>query len=426
MVRDTVLYDRLEIPPTASDTEIKKSFLRLSKLWHPDKHPDEKKEETSRKFQDIQQAKEILSDTEQRAQYDQIGMDIFNQQQQQQQQQGGFPGGFPAGFAGFHGFPSGFPGMNQQQQQPLEEIVVNLTVSLEDVHNQRVVSVTYPCKHVCDPCKGEGTKSGSGTCVTCNGAGKRIQIIQMGPMIQQQVHTCNPCRGTGRFIDEKNRCATCEGSGVTTRNKTRGIPLKSGLETGHKIYMQGKGHYLKAGRSDLILVMNVKPHPLFHRFGIDLLYCVDLTLYQALFGFNKLIVHMDGRKLHLMHIGKTEPNTVRCLPMEGLTKLDTNTKGSMYILFNVKLPEIPPSAVNEWRKSLQRLDEQELNAEKRLERDMTLTKVVPIAVQDAGIWLSRYYTDESDHTEDPQERHQQQQQQHQQRHQQGQPGCAQQ
>ena len=418
MGRDTVLYDRLEIPSTASDTEIKKSFLRLSKLWHPDKHPDEKKEEMNKKFTDIQQAKEILSDPEKRTQYDQLGMDMFNQPQAQQHHGHnpfhGFPGGFPGGFP--------FPGMQRQQQQPKEDIVVNLTISLEDIHNRKLVSVTYPCKNVCEPCNGEGSSTSS-KCEVCQGSGKRVQIIQIGPMIQQHVQVCNNCQGTGKYIEEKNLCKSCKGDGFVTKQKKRDIPLQTGLETGHKMFMQGKGHYFKHGRSDLILVVNVTPHPKFHRFGCDLLYYVELTLYQSLFGFDKLVVHLDGKKMHLHYVGKTEPNTVRCIHNEGLQKLNDNAKGNLYFLFNMKLPDIPQSAKNEWCLSLQRLDENELIQEKKVVQDKSTFFMTLASVQDQSVWLSRYYKDETD--TEPNDAQEQEQHQHQQHHPQ-QPGCAQQ
>ncbi len=99
MVKDNTLYHRLDISSEATDSEIQKAFIRLSKKWHPDKHPEEKKEEATQKFKEIQEAKEILLDKNRRQVYDKVGMDIFNSNQTSE----------PSGFPGFNGFPNGFP-----------------------------------------------------------------------------------------------------------------------------------------------------------------------------------------------------------------------------------------------------------------------------------------------------------------------------
>ena len=95
-VKDSALYDRLGVPTDATDLQIKKAFIQLSKQWHPDKHRDEMKDEATQKFKDITEAKDILSDDDKRRTYDQIGMDILKQ-------------GGGGGMQGFHGMPAGFP-----------------------------------------------------------------------------------------------------------------------------------------------------------------------------------------------------------------------------------------------------------------------------------------------------------------------------
>ena len=85
MVKDTILYSRLEVGINASENDIKKAYARLSKIWHPDKNPNNV-DEATKKFQDINEAKEILLNSEKRAMYDNIGMDIINGGMQSQQQ----------------------------------------------------------------------------------------------------------------------------------------------------------------------------------------------------------------------------------------------------------------------------------------------------------------------------------------------------
>lgn len=80
MIKDTRLYDRLKITPSATEDQIKKAYNKMSIKWHPDKHINmskEEKEKATKKFQKISQAKEILLDDKKREKYNRIGMDIL-------------------------------------------------------------------------------------------------------------------------------------------------------------------------------------------------------------------------------------------------------------------------------------------------------------------------------------------------------------
>jgi DnaJ-class molecular chaperone len=367
MVKDTELYDRLELTPSASDSEIKKAFLRLSKIWHPDKQPEQNKEEATKKFQAIQEAKEVLSDPEKKRIYDQVGMDMFNQNGGQQGHPFAGFGGFPFPGMGFPGMP-GMPGMRREKQ--VEPVVEHLRVSLEDVYNKREVPLHYSYLESCSVCDGQGAKIGmSNVCNDCKGQGRQVRIVQMGNVIQQHVGDCPPCRGTGKIITDKNKCESCQATGTTRIKKTRHIKLPPGAQTGHQMNMQGKGHHLKHGRSDLIIVFHVEPHTVFKRHGDDLITVVEIPLYQALCGFDKKLTHLDGRVLRLHYEGKTESHTVRCIPLEGMQKMEHASKGSLYILFKIRLPDLPPTAVQEWKKALQRLDKEDVKREEAITKN---------------------------------------------------------
>jgi DnaJ-class molecular chaperone len=198
MVKDTTLYDRLEVPPESDENQIKKAYNKLSKIWHPDKHLDEaEKEKASLKFKEITEAKEILLDKQKRDTYDQMGMDMFNAQQHDNQFnpfENMFPGGFPGGFP-FGGMPHGH-NMGPRQQQ-LENIIAKIDVTLEQLYNEETINFSYKQKVSCAPCNGEGTKDGKSVqCQTCNGKGMRVQVIQIGPgMLQQVTSECHNCKG---------------------------------------------------------------------------------------------------------------------------------------------------------------------------------------------------------------------------------------
>ena len=413
MVKDTTLYDRLQLPTDASESQIKKAFHQLSKQYHPDKHPEEQKEEASKKFQGIQQAKEILLDDQKRQQYDQIGMDILQQNQNQNHPEGmgGFPfgggfGGFPFGGMQFGGMPFG-GGRPQEQNEP---IVYPLEVTLEQVCREEPVTITYPCFYQCNLCHGEGTATGKpNPCGSCGGQGKKMQVMRMGPMIQQSVVECQQCRGKGTVIELSQACSGCLGEGKTSKSKTRTITMKNGLETGHKMNLQGKGHYLKyGGRGDLIIMITVTPHSLFKRYQNDLFTVVSLTMYQGLFGYTITLPHVDGRLIRLKSTTRTEPQTVQCLPYEGMRHLESQEKGKLYILFQMRLPELP--VIQECKPLLQSLDPTEVTRENIAAQEIAVD--VSPTVHDHTMIHSIYY--QLVHQEQAPRSQQQQQQQQQQ------------
>jgi len=374
MVKDTLLYDTLEIKPDATETEIKKSYNRLSKLWHPDKHSqssEKEQEEAKVKFQNINQAKEILLDKQKRDAYDQIGMDFLKN---------GMNGGDASPFGDFgnmfgQGFPfGGMPGMRQPQQEQ-ENIIQEIDVTLDQLYNEASICVSYKCKQYCSKCDGEGTKnSKKSKCMQCDGKGMKIQIIRQGPMIQQSVVPCNLCRGSGVFIDDMNKCETCTGERFIIKDKNITVPLKSGLNHGNKITLEGKGHQFKNMKTDLNLLINVVDHHEFKRLNDDLFVEVNLKLYQTLLGFDKIINHLDGRKLHISCSGKTDFNTTRKIIGEGMKKINTTQKGDLYIQFKIILPSLPPEIKSQLKPILQNIDKQEVQNESSISKMSDLVK----------------------------------------------------
>jgi DnaJ family protein A protein 2 len=269
--------------------------------------------------------------------YNQLGMDFVNGAIPQQQHVnpedlfGMFGGGFP-----------GNPFMNAQRQQQKENIVVNKEVTLEEIYNEQNVPVQFEQKQFCSPCKGEGTKNGeSSKCAGCDGRGISIRIIQQGPMIQQIQTPCNTCYGSGKSKSASNLCSICNGEGYKIKEVRVNIPLKNGLTHGHQIQIPNHGHNLKEGKTDLVIVINEKTHSIFKRKGNDLFINVELKLFQALYGFDKIIDHLDKRKLHISHSGKTEYETVRKISGEGMHILNgSGGKGDLYIKFTIKLPNV--------------------------------------------------------------------------------------
>ena len=406
MVKDRTLYDRLEIDPTASIKEIEKKGKKLLIKWHPDKNPD-KVQESTKKFQDIQEAMTVLTNQEKRDMYDQFGLDGlkggdgggggFNPFDGFATAFGGgfpfggggfpFPGGFPGGPGGFPGGPGGFPGGPGGPGGPeRENIIQNVNVKLSQIYKEETIDVKYNQKQTCTNCHGEGTKDGvKNDCGDCGGKGIKMKIVRMGPLQTQSLVPCNSCNGKGKIIAEANKCPTCTSLGYITKEKVVQVPLKNGFGNGIKMQLDGKGNNIKGIKSDLIVIINETEDEVFKRKNNDLLVTIELKLYQALFGFDKVINHLDGRKLHLHHTGRTNFGTIRKITEEGMFDLRTKRKGDLLIKFTFSLPNITNETLT---KALMLVDKQESLNEKELVKQTDLIKTMMIDTDESNFSTS--------------------------------------
>ena len=382
MVLDTMLYDRLEVSPDAPIDEIKKKGKKKLIFWHPDKHPNDT-ETATKKFQEIQEALSILENQEKRKIYDEYGMDGIKGNMDSDGGNPFGPGGpfngmFSGGFGPMFGGHNQFRNMFQQRENKKENITEKLSVKLEQVYKEETVELKYNHKVFCSHCDQEGTKDGKKSeCKECNGNGVKQQQIRMGPMVQIAVMPCNKCSGKGNYVDPSNKCEHCDGNGTINKEKVVHIPLKNGLMTGINLQLEARGHHFKNQKTDLIVIIQVEDHPVFKRSNADLMIDIDLKLYQALFGFNKIIEHLDGRKLLLQHTGKTEFGTIRKISNEGMKDLRTGNKGDLIIKFNIKLPDITNDTLI---KALTLIDKNESKKEKELIKNESLIKTIMIDV----------------------------------------------
>ena len=359
MVRDTILYNQLNISSDATDKDIKKAYHKLSMKWHPDKNI-ENKEEATEKFQKISEAYSILSDEKKRKMYDQIGIDILKNGSDGPSIDPTqiFEQFFGGGFGGFGGFPFGNMGGRPQRREE-DQCVVEHFVTLEDIYNEKQTEVKFKQKNYCQKCDGTGCKNKKKTkCSNCNGNGKKVEVRQMGPMIQQFVTNCNICNGTGEIIEPNNICSSCNEKGFLVKNKSLNIPLKKHLEEGNQIRLSGKGHSLKSGRTNLIIVIKIKPHQVFKRDRYDLHMKVEVPLFQDLFGINKVITHLDNRKLLVQNDKTLKGEGILLIHNEGMS-LQNGTKGNLFIHYKTKYPNLNILEENEkdvLRKILIKLD----------------------------------------------------------------------
>ena len=351
MVKNTKLYDVLEVNPQCNDNELKKAYRAKSMKWHPDKNQTNKDEATA-KFQEISEAYSILSDKEKRKLYDTIGLDILKNGSDGPpvdpskifEQFFGNMGGFGS-FGGFGGFPFG---NRRQPQEKIDHCEIDKYVTLEEIYNSKTVRVEYKQKNYCKTCDGIGTKNKkSSKCTSCNGQGKVMEMRQLGPgMIQQVVVECKDCRGTGQLLDKNNICLDCNGDKFHFKQKNISIPLKRELSDGNQIKLNNKGHNLKSGKTSLIITIKLNPHNLFKKIENDLHMELEIPLYQDLFDFSKVITHLDNRKLLVTNDNVLDKEGILLVRNEGLYS-PNGEKGHLFIHFKTKFPKLSKLEDNE-------------------------------------------------------------------------------
>lgn len=333
MVKETTFYDLLGVPPTATASEIKKSYRKLALKYHPDKNPD-----AGDKFKQISHAYEVLSDEKKRNIYDEGGEEALNS--------GGDMGGFHSPmdifdmfFGTGHGRYRGHHG-----ERKGKDMIHQLKVSLEDMYNGTTRQLALQKSVLCPKCEGIGGKKGSVvSCNTCHGSGMYVRIHQIAPGMVQQIQTqCRDCGGQGERIPDKDRCKNCQGRKTVKERKILEVHIVKGMRDGQKITFSSEGDQepgIEPG--DIIIILDEKEHPVFKREELDLHMKLEIELVEALCGFQKTIEMLDKRHIVITSIPGdiVKPGDMKCVMGEGMPRYkNPYEKGRLIITFLVKFP----------------------------------------------------------------------------------------
>ncbi|XP_034831302.1 dnaJ homolog subfamily A member 2-like [Maniola hyperantus] len=337
---DNKLYEILGVSRNASDSEIKRSYHKLAKEFHPDKNPA-----AGDRFKEISYAYEVLSDPKKRQTYDKFGLKGL----QEGGQGGGFPsddflGHFFGDIFGMGGGGGGGGGRGRGRARG-EDTIHPLKVTLEDMYVGKTAKLQLSKNVICGPCKGLGGKTGAVSfCRDCHGQGIKVSYQQIGPNMTRQFQTrCTTCQGQGETIDEKDKCPKCKGKKVLNETKILEVHVEKGMRENQKIFFRGEGDQQPDTQpGDVIIVLQQKPHELFKRTGDDLLMEREITLTEALCGFEFVIKHLDGRDLLIRHSpGEViKPGDLKGIQGEGMPQhKNPFEKGNLYVRFEVTFPE---------------------------------------------------------------------------------------
>ena len=334
-------YEVLGVGKDASDGELKKAFRSLARKYHPDKNPDDS--DSEHMFKEVQEAYAVLSNPDQRRQYDMFGHDS--------------PGGSPFGPSGFQGvninlddlfsggFESIFSGMfggggRTNRGRRGSDVLLRHTITLEEIYNEAEIEISANLSAACNACNGTGAKSASDiqTCSTCGGEGRVVRQARVGPFVQQMVSDCPDCDGHGKII--RNPCSDCHGSGSEKREQKLRMRIPQGAEDGLRLRQRGKGEHILNGQSgDLYIQLEVEPHAWFERDGPDLIMALPLGYPEMMLGTQVELPHVDSKTLIIDVPAGSKPSETLVVRGRGMPSRRGRGRGDVTILLKLHVPE---------------------------------------------------------------------------------------
>ncbi len=329
-------YEVLGVARTATDEEVKKSFRRLAKQYHPDAN---KEQGAEARFIEINEAYEVLSDPQKRAAYDRYGHAGL----------GNGAGG--AGFSDFGGFNSindlfetffsGSAGTQRRSgPQRGADLRYDLTITFEEAVFGCQKEIELPRWETCQNCRGEGAQPGTSKtrCSACQGSGeiRRVQQSIFGQFVN--VTMCDRCRGEGRIITTP--CEKCRGQGRVRNNRRVVVNIPAGVDDGINVRVTGEGEVSARGGTpgNLYVILTVKPHPFFKRQGNDIIYDLPISFTQAALGDEVEVPTVDGKTTILkIQPGTQSSRSIRLKGM-GVPVVHSSARGDQHVIVKVVTP----------------------------------------------------------------------------------------
>ena len=347
---DTEYYDALGVKKDASKDQIKKAYYKLAKKYHPDKAPDDKKDEFTQQFQKIGQAYEILSNDEKKKVYDQFGKGAL---------QGGGPQMNPFDmFSQFFGGNNNFSfgnnrnngRHNQSNNQPNNQshnqpnnhikksapVVHQINITLNELFVGKTVKLKITKKTIFkqgsnDPCSEDELKNTWDKCNDCSGRGMKLEIRQIAPgFVTQTQASCRRCLGTGNVLKTNYI--------LRDYQEMVEVVIKRGMDLKYEHVIERAGNcYPGTVAGDIIIVFQLQPHSLFSLRGKNLLMTRKITLTEALCGINFVIEHLDGKFIQIKSKDIIKPGLIKRIDQQGIYD-KFGIRGDLLIQFDVEFP----------------------------------------------------------------------------------------
>jgi molecular chaperone DnaJ len=318
------LYKVLEVSRESSQDEIRRSYRRLARKYHPDANPGDKKAED--RFKEIQHAYEILSEPEKRREYDEGPRTFFGS--------GGTGRPADANFGEFSDLLGGFGNLGdifgrttttQRTQTKGENVTVNVRLSFKDALGGVTTRVGVPVEEACGECGGTGAAPGTSprTCPECGGRG--VQSRDQG------------------FFALSTPCSGCGGSGRVRKSRQVKVRIPAGARDKMKVRIPGRGHAGRDGgpAGDLYVRTLVEEHPVFKRKGDDFVVGVPVSCVEAALGAEIQVPRPGGGTVRLKLPAGTQDGKQFKVRGAGAprAKTDGGEKGDLIVRVSVVVPK---------------------------------------------------------------------------------------
>jgi molecular chaperone DnaJ len=362
MTSNNDLYFVLEVDRRASVNDIKRAFRKLARRFHPDINPGDQTAED--RFKRITEAYEILSDPMKREFYDVNGFYTEGVLETNINQNG-----WEFSFQGFNFSRSGgldfsdiFGGARRAERREPErgqDIEHSVSIGFEESLKGRQTRLNLLRFASCERCNGSGQALGTyeAACVACAGTGKTTRAKGH---LQFSV-TCADCGGSGRSF---RRCEACEGQSRVSQGDTLDIEIPSGVVTGSRIRVPGRGHAGRFGgpAGDLYVVVSVAEHPFFKRMGDNIHCTVPLTITEAALGTKIEVPTIDGHAMVRIPPGTQPGQLLRMRGRGAPSLLNPGMRGDQYVQVQVVVPRVADERSKEILKELGRLNPEDPRA----------------------------------------------------------------
>jgi molecular chaperone DnaJ len=325
-------YEVLGVDRGASADEIKRAYRKLARELHPDVNPSA---DASDQFKLVTHAYDVLSDPQQRQQYDLGGQGAFGG--------GGGFGGFGDIFETFFGAAAGGGGGTQRgprsRKERGQDALLRVELDLDEVIFGSKRDLDIQTAVLCETCNGSCCAPGTSvqTCDICNGTGSIQRTVRslLGNVMTSS--PCGTCRGFGTVIP--NPCPTCQGQGRVRATRTAKIDIPAGVDTGLRIQLPGQGEIGPAGgpAGDLFLEIKVKHHDIFSRNGDDLLATLEVQMTDAILGTTTALKGLDGEVQVEIKPGIQSAEVIT-IKDRGITHLRGSGRGDLKIGVQVVTP----------------------------------------------------------------------------------------
>jgi molecular chaperone DnaJ len=343
-------YEILGLKKGATEAEIKSAFRKLAVKYHPDKNKGDKKAED--KFKEINEAYGILSDPDKKKKYDMFGHAGVDPNYNAGGAGGGFGGfgGYGGGAYGAGGFEDIFDifggmfggGTSQRRSRtgPLKgkDLQKTISITFEEAAFGTKKQLKINKVVECTECNATGAKKGTSpkSCPSCNGTGE-VKNVQRTPFGQfASVGPCPDCRGTGKVVEDP--CEVCNGAGRVKKSVTITVEIPAGVDNDSVISIreQGEPGYNGGPAGNLYVVVNIKPHEMFKRSGLDLWLEIPITFDQAALGGDLVVPTLKEKVSYKIPAGTQHGTTFR-LKGKGIQSAKSGT-GDLYVKVYLEVP----------------------------------------------------------------------------------------